>query len=177
METRKNNLKEIDKDKTSKKINQEQIESYFGFSNPKWRKRHFLLLTIEIINFIVLIITLILFPLTNNWKYTLISVFTLIFLVSIILFIFKKASYRFLSYILDALGMLFVLFIPNYADIPDNTMDIVFFVWIVLGICDAIILLYYVSIEFSQERYIKSKITKPNVRPYPSKQGPKLTWI
>jgi hypothetical protein len=166
LETRKDSLDELQNDETSKKIDQEQIKSYFDFSNPKFRKRHSILLTIEIINFLILIITLISFPLTNNWKYTLISVFTVIFLVSIILFLYKNASYRFLSYILDALGMVFVLFIPNYSDIPDNVKDIVLFVWIVLGICDAIILLYFVSIEFSQERYIKSKIRQKNVRIY-----------
>ena len=166
MHSEKNRLDELEEDEISKKIEQDQIESYFDFTNPNYRKRHSLLLTFEIINYIVLIITLITFPLTNIWKYILISVFTMIFLDSIILFIYKKTSYRFLSYILDALGMLFVLFIPNYADIPDNTMDIIFIVWAILGICDAIILLYFVSIEFSHERYIKSKIRQKNVRIY-----------
>ena len=164
MKTRKDSLERLQKDNITNITKQSQIENYFDFSNPNWKKRHSLLLTIEIINFLVLIITLILFPLTNIWKYTLISVFTGTFLISIILFRNKKSSYRYLSYILDVLGMLFVLFIPNYGNIPDNIMEIVFYGWIVLGIIDLIFLLKNLTIEYSRERFMSPMIRKNKIR-------------
>ena len=164
MKTRKDSLERLQKDNITNITKQSQIENYFDFSNPNWKKRHSLLLTFEIINFLVLIITLILFPLINIWKYTLISVFTGTFLISIILFRYKKSSYRYLSYILDVLGMLFVLFIPNYGNIPDNIMEIVFYGWIILGIGDLIFLLKYLTIEYSRERFMGPMIRKNKIR-------------
>ena len=81
LETPEEGIESIHKENVDK---QDKIESYFGFSNRKWKKRHSILLIFEIFNFPVIITILFLGTFANFWKYTLIGVFTVIFILGFI---------------------------------------------------------------------------------------------
>ena len=138
------------------KPNQSHIQNYFNFSNPDAKKRHFLILIFELINLPIIIAFLIFSNLTINWKITSVSVFIGIFIITIILFIYKKAWYRYLSYIFVIFGMVFAIYVPYFMDIPPESINFKRFITVLLIICaivDLIFLLNYVSIEYSQEGF------------------------
>ncbi|MHA1475691.1 MAG: hypothetical protein ACTSPA_02975 [Promethearchaeota archaeon] len=137
------------------KPNQSHIKNYFDFSNPNWKKRHYSFIIFEIFNLAIIIAFLILCSLTNIWKITSVSAFIGIFIITIILFINKKAWYRYLSYIFVIFGMVFAIYIPYLMDIPPESNNFERFITVLLiigAIVDFIFLLNYVSIEYSQRR-------------------------
>ena len=137
----------------SSKPNHSQIEGYFNFSNPNWKKRHSSFLIFETFNLAIIIAFLILCTLTNIWKITLVTVSIVIFIITIILFLNKKSSYRYLSYILVSFGMVFVIYVQYFMDIPQDSYiseHFIFVLSIIIAIIDFIFLLNYISIEYSQ---------------------------
>ena len=138
------------------KANQSDIKNYFNFSNPNWKKRHLSILIFEIFNLAIIIAFLILYKLTNIWKITSVSVFIGIFIITIILFIYKKAWYRYLSYIFVIFGMVFAIYVPYFMENPQESINFERFIVILLvisEIVDLIFLLNYVSIEYSLEGF------------------------
>ncbi len=101
MKKQAESLERMQKDNLTNISSQNQIDSYFSFSNPNWKKQHHQFLSIEIFNYLIIIFGLIIFPITNIMKFSLVSVFTGILIISIVLFRYKKASHRFLSYLID----------------------------------------------------------------------------
>ena len=142
--------------KMATKPNQSDIKNYFTFSNPNWKKLHFTFIIFEIFNLAIIITFLILCTLTNIWKIISVSAFIGIFIITFILFIYKKTWYRYLSYIFVILGMVFAIYIPYFMDIPPESNNFKIFITVILIICaivDLIFLLNYVSIEYSQEGF------------------------
>jgi len=95
--------------------------------------------------------------LTINWKITSVSAFIGIFIITIILLIYKKAWYRYLSYIFIIFGMVFAIYIPYFMEIPpesDFLKRLITGFLIIFAIVDLILLLNYVSIEYSQEGFL-----------------------
>ncbi len=138
------------------KPNQSHIGHYFNFSNPNWKKRHLSFLIFEIFNLAIIIPFLILCTLTNKWKIISVSGFIGIFIITIILLIYRKAWYRYFSYIFVIFGMVFAIYIPYLMDIPQESNNFERFITVLLIICaivDLIFLLNYVSIEYSQEGF------------------------
>ena len=134
------------------KPNQSHIQNYFNFSNPDAKKRHFLILIFEISNLPIIIAFFIYCNLPISWKIPSVSVFIGIFIITVILFIYKKAWYRYLSYIFVIFGMVFAIYITFFMDIPPESMLIIGLL-IICAIVDFIFLLNYVSIEYSQEGF------------------------
>jgi len=139
------------------KPNQSHIGHYFNFSNPNWKKRHLSFLVFEIFNLAIIIPFLILCTLTNKWKIISVSVFIGLFIITIILLIYKKAWYRYFSYIFVIFGMVFAIYIPYFMEIPpesDFLKRLITGFLIICAIVDLIFLLNYVSIEYSQEGFL-----------------------
>jgi len=85
-----------------------------------------------------------------------VSAFIGIFIITIILFRYKKAWYRYLSYIFVIFGMVFATIYSFFMYIPQENFDFESFITVLLVICaivDLIFLLNYVSIEYSQEGF------------------------
>ena len=174
LETRKDSLEKLQKDNITNITSQSQIESYFDFSNTNWKKRHSLLLLFEIFNLTIIIAFLISCNLIDIWKITWVSVFIGILITTIILFRYKKSSYRYLSYLLVIFGMVFAIYIPFSLDIPDyifypngaiiEPSNIVFAVMVGIAIVDLIFLLNYLTIEYSRERFMSPMIRKNKMR-------------
>jgi len=164
MKKQQDSLERIQKDNITNITKQAQIDFYFDFSNPNWKKRHFLFLILEILNFPIIISTFILSPLSNTLKITWVSVFTLILITSIILFSYKKESYRFLSYLLDIFGMVTIYFLFYYIDIPIENNFPWELVMIAFILVDLIFLLNYLSIEYARERFMSPMIRKNKAR-------------
>ena len=156
----------LHKDNLTNIRSQNEIDRYFGFSNPDGKKRHHLFLTIEIFNLLIIIFALIISSLTNNWKFSLISVFTGILIISSILLKYNKTSYRFLTYIIVFTGLVFVLFINIYGNFSFvsniESIDVIIVVFQVIIITiDAIFLLNYLTIENARQRFM-SPIVRDN---------------
>jgi len=164
MKKQQDSLERLQKDNITNITKQAQIDFYFDFSNPNWKKRHFLFLILEILNFPIIISTFILSPLSNTLKITWVSVFTVIFITSIILFGYKKESYRFLSYLLDIFGMVTIYFLFYYIDIPIESNFPWELVMVAFILVDLIFLLNYISIEYARERYMSPMIRKIKAR-------------
>ena len=162
MKEQKDSLERLQKDNITNVTKQAQIDFYFDFSNPKWKKRHLIFLIIEFFNFPIIISTFILSPLTNTLKITWVSVFSLIYITSIILFSCKKTSYRFLSYLIDILGMVTIYFLFYYIDIQYN----IFWQWVMIAfiLVDIIFLLNYISIEYAKERFMSPMVRRNKMR-------------
>ena len=135
------------------KPNQSHIGYYFNFLNPNWKKRHFSFLIFEIFNLAIIIAFLILYTLTNKWKIISVSVFIGIFIITIILLIYKKAWYRYLSYIFVIFGMVVATFFSFIMFIRFDFESFITVLLIIFAIADLIFLLNYVSIEYSQEGF------------------------
>ena len=176
MEKQKKILEKLQEDNRSNITDQSQIESYFNFSKPKWKKRHSILIIFETFNFAIV---LAFFILSQEFLY--LSIFTGIFLLSILLFIFKKSWYRYLSYLIDILGMIFTIYINSLLDIPDyiyymdgtiiSPSEIVWWVTIAISIIDLIFILNYLSIEYSRERFMSPIIRLVKRRNYSKLSG------
>jgi len=135
------------------KPNQSDIKNYFNFSNSNWKKLHLPILVFEIINLAIIIIFFIFYTLTTFWKFTSVSLIIGIFIITIFLFIYKKAWYRYLSYIFVIFGMVFAVYITYFMNFPPERIifeRLLMGLFIICVIVDLIFLLNYVSIEFSQ---------------------------
>ena len=157
MKKQQDSLERLQKDNITNITKQAQIDFYFDFSNPNWKKRHFLFLILEILNFPIIISTFILSPLSNTLKITWVSVFAVILIISIFLFGYKKESYRFLSYLLDIIGIVSVYFLLYYLDFQYSFWNVV---TIAFSLVDLIFLLNYLSIEYAKERFMSPMIRK-----------------
>lgn len=164
MKKQQDSLERLQKDNITNVTKQAQIDFYFDFSNPKWKKRHFLFLILEILNFPIIISTFILSPLSNTLKITWVSVFAVILITSIFLFGYKRESYRFLSYLLDIVGMVSVYFLFYYIEIPIESNFPWQLVMIALILVDLIFLLNYISIEYAKERFMSPMVRKNKLR-------------
>ena len=145
----------LHKDNLTNIRSQNEIDWYFDFSNPDWKKRSYKFLTLEIFNFLIIIFALIIFPLTETTKYSFIGVFSLIFIISGVLFRYRKVSYRYLSYIIDIFGLIFVLFIPIYYNTAYEFINVaIVVVEAITVIVDSIFLLNYLTIENARQRFL-----------------------
>ncbi|QEE17336.1 hypothetical protein DSAG12_03169 [Promethearchaeum syntrophicum] len=138
------------------KPNQSDIQNYFDFSNPNWKKRHLSIVIFEIINLGIIITFFIFYPLTTFWQFFSLSLIIGIFILTVFLFIYKKAWYRYLSYIFVIAGMVLAIFVPYFMGIPPESINLKRLITgflIICAIADLIFLLDYVSIEYSQEGF------------------------
>lgn len=134
---------------------QSHIEHYFDFSNPNWKKRHILFLIVDVFNLAIIIAFLVLNPLTNIWKITTVSAFIGIFIITIILFIYKRAWYHYLNYIFVIFGMVCAILVTFLMDFPPEGIifeRLLLGLLIISAIFDLVFLLNYVSIEYSQRK-------------------------
>ena len=169
MTDQRESLVRLQKDNLTNIRNQNEIDSYFSFLNPDSKKRHSQFLTIEILNFLIIIFGLIIFPITNISKFTWISVFTGLLIISIVLFRYKKPSYRILSYLIDIFGVISVLFIPIYGnfsfvsniEFSDVIIDVV---QVIIIIVDVIFLLNYITIENARQRFMSPLVRSNKLR-------------
>ena len=165
MKIEKKSLERLQKDNITNIKNQNEIDIYFGFSNPASKKRHTRFLIIELYNFLVIIIALFVFPLTVVQRILWISMFTGILILSFLLFRNKKSFYRFLCYIVDIFGLVLVIFIPYYSNFSLETIEIgdvvTISLLVITIIIDAIFLLNYITIEQSRHRFL-SPIVRDN---------------
>lgn len=168
---RKESLERLKKDNLTNITKQSQIESYFSFSNPKSKKRNILILIFGIINFPFILWGIIIFPsrlfiISTVWKNILVGVFTVIFILNIILFLQKKPSFRFSSYALTIFGMV-SLFIPiPYDEVAHYIIfkSLFYLLWGFVIIVDFIFTINYLTIENSKERFMSPMIRKNKMR-------------
>jgi len=145
------------------------LDNYFDFSNSDAKKPHIKFLIFEFINFLIIIFSLILFSFREIWGIFWISVFTVSLILSIILFSYKKSSFRFLSYVLIIFGLLSLIFIRVVGVVSDyfspNPIPLIFDIaWLGAIIIDSLFLIYFFTIEYSIRRYMNPMYNKNNVR-------------